>query len=282
MSAAGPSLDEIADELYGLPLADFTAARTGYEKQARQAGDKELAGRIKALAKPNVVAWLANQLARAHADELAPLIELGAGMREATRALAGDELRALAKQRDEVVRALMSQARALAKQAGQAVSDSTAGGLADTLHAALVDQHAAEALLAGRLVEGLFRSGFGDVEAAPPNRSPAKVARLDDVRLRRAEQDLVEAARALAEAGSVRDDAQSVAADADAAAQAAGRRVEELRGELDDARTAAAEAERARKDSAAAVREADKAVRAAQRRQADAQAERDRIAGVDG
>jgi len=274
-------LDDIAEELYGLPLAEFTAARTGYEKQARQAGDKELAGQIKALAKPNVVAWLANQLARAHADELAPLVELGAGMREATRALAGDELRALAKQRDQVVRALLTQARALAKKAGQPVSDATASGVADTLHAALVDERAAQALLAGRLTEGLFRSGFGDVDTAPPKRPPATVARLDDARLRRAEDDLAAAERALSEAEDVRADAQSAADDADAAARAAAQRVEELRAELEDARAAAAEADRARKDSAAAAREADKAVRAAQRRQADAQAERDRIAGVE-
>jgi hypothetical protein len=282
MAAAGPGLDEIADELYGLPLGEFTAARNGYQKQARQAGDKELAGQIKALAKPNVVAWLANQLARAHADELAPLVELGAGMREATRTLAGDELRALAKQRDQVVRALLTQARALAKKAGQPVSEATADGLADTLHAALVDERAAQELLAGRLTEGLFRSGFGDVDAAPPRRPAAKVARLDDARLRRAEDDLAEADRALAEAEDARQDAQSAADDAEKAAQAAARRVEELRAELDGARAAAAEAERARRDSAAAVREADKAVRAAQRRQAEAEAERDRIAGADG
>jgi hypothetical protein len=118
MAAAGPGLDEIADELYGLPLGEFTAARNGYQKQARQAGDKELAGQIKALAKPNVVAWLANQLARAHADELAPLVELGAGMREATRTLAGDELRALAKQRAADASARVGQEGRAAGQRG--------------------------------------------------------------------------------------------------------------------------------------------------------------------
>ena len=98
-------IEEIADELYGLPPEEFTAARTRYEKAAKAAGERDEAARIHSLAKPTVTAWLANQLAREHRDELEPLLELGAGLRDATRNLAGDQLRALSRQQHELVRA---------------------------------------------------------------------------------------------------------------------------------------------------------------------------------
>ncbi len=74
--------EEIADELYGLPPEEFTAARTRYEKEAKAAGARDEAARIHSLAKPTVTAWLANQLARSHHEELEPLLELGAGLRD--------------------------------------------------------------------------------------------------------------------------------------------------------------------------------------------------------
>jgi len=86
-------IEEIADELYGLPPEEFTAARTRYEKEAKAAGARDEAAHIHSLAKPTVTAWLANQLARTHRDELEPLLEVGAGLRDATRNLDGDQLR---------------------------------------------------------------------------------------------------------------------------------------------------------------------------------------------
>jgi hypothetical protein len=136
---SAPCLDEVADELYGLPPEEFTAARTRYEKQARQAGDRELAARLHSLAKPSVAAWLANQLVRERRDELLPLAQLGAGLREATEKLAGDELRQLSRQQHELLYALVQQARQLARASGRSVSEDTARRLEDTLQAAVAD-----------------------------------------------------------------------------------------------------------------------------------------------
>ena len=36
-------VDAVTDELYGLPLDEFTGARNAYVKQARQDGDREAA-----------------------------------------------------------------------------------------------------------------------------------------------------------------------------------------------------------------------------------------------
>ena len=118
-----PDIEEVADELYGLPPEEFTAARTQFEKEAKAAGDREVAARIHALAKPTVTAWLANQLVRGHRDEVESFLQLGAGLREATRNLAGDELRALSRQRNELVDALVEHAREVARAAGRSVTE---------------------------------------------------------------------------------------------------------------------------------------------------------------
>jgi hypothetical protein len=154
------------DELYGLPPGEFTAARAKRAKQARADGDRDAAAVIAKLPKPNVVAWLANQLARRHAEELRPLLELGESLRQATADLDAPRLSELSRQQRQVVSALTAQARDLAAEAGQAVSDSTARGLEDTLHAALADEQAARELAGGQLAAGLSRTGFPGLDAA--------------------------------------------------------------------------------------------------------------------
>lgn len=282
-AASVPYLDEVADELYGLPPEEFTAARNRYENQARQAGDRELAAHVHSLTKPSVAAWLANQLVRERRDELLPLAELGAGLREATEKLAGDELRELSRQQHELVYALVQEARQLARATGHSVSEDTARRLEDTLQAAVADEHAAEQLLAARLTESLHYTGFGDM-SAPYAGATIRETSKPTVRrqprgnesMRRAEHDLAEAERAVTEARKARADAQAQADDADQVAQAAEDEVERLRQLLHEASTAASEADRRRSQQITAMRQADHAVSEAERRHADAQQRRDR------
>jgi hypothetical protein len=289
-------IEEIADKLYGLPPEEFTAARTRHEKAAKAAGDRDLAARIHSLGKPTVTAWLANQLVREHRDELEPLVELGAGLREATRTLAGDQLRTLSRQQSELVQTLVQHARQLARAAGRSVTEDTVRGLEETLRAALADEDAASLLLAGHLTDALhnsgFESGFGGSssnviplrprqssttshEQSGGRRQPAEERR------RQAEQDLVQAQRAVADATAALDDAQVDATEADEAAAAAHQHVEELQQQLEEARSAASDADRRRRDATKALERAELAVRNAERRQSDAQDRRDRLAGED-
>jgi len=279
-----PTLDEVADELYGLLPEEFTAARTRHEKEARQAGKRELAAAIHRLAKPTVAAWLANQLVREQGDELQALPQLGAGLRQATKRLAGDELRQLSRQRHEVVTALVQQARQLARATGHSVSEDTARALDDILQAALADEHAAEQLLAGRLAGPLERPGDwpatdGELPLHPaPTSAPARRPAPDE-ELRRAEEDLAEAEESLAEATHARDAVQVQADEADRAADAARDEVDRLRQQLEQATAASAEADRARRVQTSALRQAERAVSDAERRRADAERRRDRQAG---
>ena len=70
----------VVDELYGGSRDDFLPIRTERVKQARAAGERELAVRIAALRKPTVGAWLVNQVVRRHPARMAALAELAERM----------------------------------------------------------------------------------------------------------------------------------------------------------------------------------------------------------
>jgi hypothetical protein len=102
-------LDAVTDELYSLPPQEFTTTRGAREKEARAAGDRQLAAAIHLLPKPTTAAWLANQLVREHPDEIGRFLDLGVVLREATTTLRGEQLRELDQQKRRLVHALMTQ-----------------------------------------------------------------------------------------------------------------------------------------------------------------------------
>jgi hypothetical protein len=170
---AGTDLTTVADELYGLLPAQFTAARDARAAEARRAGDKQLAGEIKALKKPTTGAWLANLLVRERRAQVDRLVDLGAELRQAQAGLAADEVRRLSQERHRVVASLRDEARVLARDVGQPVSDAVALELEGTLDAALADADAAAALRSGQLTAGLHYSGLGLADVAPTAGPPA-------------------------------------------------------------------------------------------------------------
>ena len=179
------NLEQVADELYALAPAAFTAARDEQASQARAAGDADLAAAVKKLRRPTVSAWLVNLLAREDGGQVDDLLELGQSLREAQRALDGDRLRDLSTQRRRLVAALTQEAQRLAAQAGQAVSAQGEREVQDTLEAALADQGMADAVRSGRLTKALSYAGLGEgvgisdavavwpAPAARPPRGPA-------------------------------------------------------------------------------------------------------------
>ncbi len=279
-------VEAAADEVYGLPLDQFTAARNERAKQARAEGDNRAAVAIGKLAKPSKVAWLANRLAREHAEEIRPLLELGETMRQATASLDAERLRQASRQQHQIVHALVQQAESLASEAGQAMSDAIARGLEDTLHAALADEQAARQLSQGRLTSGLSRSGFPSVDASAAQAAawsaaqekraePRKQTQPDRAaerrkQVERARQDEREARSDAADAERTRQDAQAELAQAEDAAREAADNVGRLRGELEAALDAQADADRARRLARKDADRADRAARGAERRLQDA------------
>lgn len=214
------SVAEVADELYGLSPAEFTAARDERARQARAGGQRDEAAAIKKLARPTASAWLVNQLTRAAPEEIARLVTVGTALEEAQRRLAGERLRELSSERRQVMNELLPHATEIARQAGQPASAATMGEVRATLEAALADAGARAAVQSGRLTKALAYAGLGEVDlsaavALPADQRPAAAT----IRPASAAAKTHRAAEALAAA------AEAVAA-AETAAYDAGRALE--------------------------------------------------------
>ena len=77
----------IADELFGLPLGDFTPARDARAKELK--ADKTLSAAVKALRKPSLAAWVVNLMVRRDAEQVAQVLAVGEALREAQATLDG-------------------------------------------------------------------------------------------------------------------------------------------------------------------------------------------------
>lgn len=144
-------MGEVADALYGLPHTEFIAARGQYVKDAKAAGQPDLAQRIGKLRRPTAAAWLINQLAREQPADMARLADLGDRLRAAHHDVDGTAIRELSRERQSMMGALVAGSREVGRNCGQPVSDSTVRELEDIFTAAFADADAAGTLASGRL-----------------------------------------------------------------------------------------------------------------------------------
>jgi hypothetical protein len=219
---------EVADELYGLSPAEFTAARDERARQVRAAGQRDDAAAIKKLARPTASAWLVNQLTRQAPEEIARLAVVGTALEEAQRRLAGERLRELSSERRQVINELLPHATEIARQAGQSASAATMGEVRATLEAALADAGARAAVQSGRLTKALAYAGLGEVDlsaavALPSDQRPAAATLRPDAAA--AKTHRAAAAKTQRAAESLAAKAEAVAA-AETAAYDAGRALE--------------------------------------------------------
>jgi hypothetical protein len=154
---------EIADDLYALPLVDFTPARDAKAKEHK--GD-DLGKRVKALKKPSTAAWVVNLLVRREQEQVDQVLSVGEALRAAQESMSGDELRALTKQRRQLTSAVTQQARQLAAEEGLKVTQAVADQVEATLTAAIVDAECGKAVRSGLLVAALATTGVDEVELA--------------------------------------------------------------------------------------------------------------------
>jgi hypothetical protein len=181
VAAKRDPVDDAADELYGLPPAEFTRARDERAKELRKSGDREAADAVKALRKPTVAAWALNQLARQREQELGSLLAAGEGLRAAQEELlAGGERSAFqtaAAAERELVAELTGTAREIVSEAGERPGTGLEEKVSESLHAAALDEQTAQELRAGRLIrEREAIGGFGALGADAPPLRPARRA----------------------------------------------------------------------------------------------------------
>jgi hypothetical protein len=265
-------LDDDIDELYGLPLDEFVAARNALVKRLKKEGDKDAATAVQALKKPSLAAWALNRLARDDPNAITELLEAGAAVRRAHRqALSGDAtaLRAATRTEQREVSGLAQRAAAILDGAGSSGA-ANLDRLATTLRAAATDEEAGEALRQSRMLTDLEASGFdltGGLVLVPPPREEAAPGRRDGAAA------APPAATAEVEAG---DEADAEARAEAAAAQAAAERQAKRERERAEAKVAAA-AKKAERLEQEADRAEETAI-AARQRAADARAAADEAA----
>jgi cell division protein FtsB len=158
------ALLELADELYALPMDQFTPTRDARSKSAK--ADKDFAAAIKALRKPSVAAWVVNLLVRRDSAQVEQVLAVGGALREAQEGMDGAELRALTRQRRQVTSAVTGQARSLALEEGVRVTQAVADEVEATLTAAMVDADSARAVRSGLLVRSLKATGVEPVDVS--------------------------------------------------------------------------------------------------------------------
>jgi hypothetical protein len=157
------NVDDVTDELYGLPPDQFIEARNAWAKELTATEDRPSAETVRKLSKPSVAAWLANVLVRKHPEEIDQLLELGQNLRQAQKQGAGNEMRRLSGRRQALVHALVALGSEEARAAGHDFGAQVQGQLEGTLDAAVADQSAATELRGGRLTRALSHVGFGEV-----------------------------------------------------------------------------------------------------------------------
>ena len=243
------------DDLYGLPLNEFTAARNELAKRLRAEGQQAVAEQVKNLRKPTIGAWLSNQVIRERKLDVQSLLNAGEALSKAqTEALGRTSTEAFGAARVEEQRALDQLAQAAREIARrEEVGASAIERATQSLRAAALTEDGRELLKRGRLTEDLQPPGFEalaslapDVGGArrkqrrpsPPHRqkTPEREERQQAVReareqvrrLRAKERDLAEKAGALEkkaahaekEAGKRREEALASRAEAASAAEA--------------------------------------------------------------
>ena len=173
--------DDAVDRLYGLPREEFVAERDALAKQLRADGRRDEAVAIKALGKPTVAAWAANQAVRSQKRAARDLWKAGDALSAAQDAVlagkgSGAKLREATERERAAVETLVDAARGLLGATGGDLSETTIERVRQTLHAGAIDAEARDEIAAGRAArerspQGLFGA---DPFAAPAPTRPAK------------------------------------------------------------------------------------------------------------
>jgi hypothetical protein len=230
-------------KLYGLPQAEFTAARNARAKELRK-DDPELAAAVAALPKPTAAAAALNELVREDPSEARALIQSGKRLRQAQEAaVTGKRGADLTKAIEEHRSALDRMQRDLRRRK---LSGATVDKAAKTLRVASVDPELQPLLERGTLHEDLTASGFGlDPGIVPAERKRASGApdrAAQEERRAKARERLQDARAALTEAKRAAKKAEAEKQAAERRAEAAQQEVERATKEMERAQESAADA----------------------------------------
>ena len=244
-------LKDDVDELFKLPLVEFTGARNALAARLKKSGQANDANLVKTLAKPSVSAWAVNQLYWKHRAAFDKLLTAGQRLRGKVTDVRG----ALDARREALLR-LADLATSLLRDAGHNPSQ-------DTIHRVTTTLEALSALsdgpTLGRLTQDVDPPGFESLAtlslsagAMKPVKEPARVTALQAAREEETRQAKIAAAKASLQA------AKKSLADANTEAKQADKQLREAEERFKKARTEAADAGRAVEDARRTVEKASK------------------------
>jgi len=232
------TLDEALDELYGAALDEFVAERKRLAKKV----DGEEAKRLAALKKPNVAAWVLNQLARRERRDVDLLLDAGHRLRQAQagvlRGAEKESFEDARRKESDALKRLTKAAERLLRDARGTASASTLTQVNESLRAAAITEQGRELLARGRFTEPLRATGFeafAGIDVPQPKKRAAPKPNTEERReaaaaLRKLEQQLHaaerEAEQAEARARAARGQVDALAEEVDAAT----RRLKKLGG----------------------------------------------------
>jgi hypothetical protein len=290
----------VIDDLFKLPLAEFTAARNALAASLKAAGRGDDADAVKALAKPSLSAWAANQLYWHHRKPFDQLMAAGDRLRKAQMSqLAGKpgELRGPIEAQRAALADLARRAAELLREAGHPPSPDLTRRITTTLEALATYGNQEGGPRAGRLTADVDPPGFEALSALVPQskgkrvsgpsrvipfRQPAKATRAKKLSpearkkqeeeersarrkaamaaLHEAERTLREAQKALAQREGELRKAAERAKLTETAKAELEKRLEKATAEADAARQDARRVASAAEDAAQAVQDAERAV----------------------
>ena len=210
------------NDLYGLDLGEFTAARDALSKQLRAAGDAQAGEAVKRLRRPALTVWALNQVARSKNELIAEALDAGRTLRAATvKVLEGDRSElaiAQAKER-RAVDAVVAAVGAALDSAGHRLTDAAAQRVAATVRAGFTETEVEGQLRTGTLSEEHAAPGFGLSLPADLPTAPAKPAKASKTKRReQAEARVAELAEEAERLAHSAQQLQQAAVDAERAA----------------------------------------------------------------
>lgn len=159
------------DQLFRLPLSEFTSARNSLAAQLKKEGEAEEGERVKSLSKPPVSAWVANQLYWKHRKAFDRLLAAGDEFRKAQAAQLGGksaDLRAPLEARREALGELTKLAADILREAGHPASPDMMRRIMTTLEALATYGDHPGGPPAGRLTADIDPPGFEALAALVP------------------------------------------------------------------------------------------------------------------
>jgi hypothetical protein len=249
------------DELYQLPLSEFTAGRNALATRLRKSGKAGDADDVRSLVKPSIPAWAVNQVYWKHRPVFDRLLSAGDRLRKAQSSTLAGKTADIRGALDAVREALSQLSRLAATEletAGHNASPGAMRAVTATLEALSAYGTVDHAPPAGRLVDEVDPPGFETLAALVPNAGASSGSTVPS-RVLPFQQQATAPRRKAGEDKEERreEERRAKLAAAKAAVQEADKNLREARSTAQDAQSALKKAAATAKDTEQAMIEAE-------------------------